>query len=79
MLTNQRNELVGCNQESYRIDKSKQPQNDKARQPIGVSEREKVFQNSIGIHEIETCLSPASQSFNAQYPIEQSLRLVRPR
>src|SRR5436189_6263456 len=42
-LTNERDELVGCDQKCDCIDKSKQPQNDKPRQPIGISQREKPF------------------------------------
>ncbi len=43
MLANERDELVGCDQKCDCIDKSKQSQNDKPRQPIGISQRKKLF------------------------------------
>ena len=43
MLANQRDELVCRDQECDCIDKSKQSQNDKPRQPIGISQREEPF------------------------------------
>ena len=43
MLANQWNELVRRDQKCDCIDKSKQSQNDKPRQPIGISQLRKVF------------------------------------
>ena len=43
MLANERDELVGCNQKCNCVHNSKQSQNDKARQPIGISQREETL------------------------------------
>ena len=43
MLANEWDELVGRDQKCNYVDKSKQSQNDKPRQPIGISQREESF------------------------------------
>src|ERR1051325_5125515 len=43
MLANERDELVGGDEECDCIDKPEQSQNDESRQPIGISQREKSF------------------------------------
>ena len=43
MLANEWDELVRCNQKCNGIDKSKQPQDDKSGQPVGISQRKELF------------------------------------
>ena len=43
MVANKWDELVSRDQKRNCVDKSKQSQNDKARQPIGISQREESF------------------------------------
>ena len=43
MLANEWDELVGRDQKCNCVDKAKQSQNDKPRQPIGISQREEPF------------------------------------
>src|SRR5262249_26724487 len=50
MLANERDELVGCDQKCNYIDKPKQSQNDKSRQPIRISQRGKTLKHVLVIH-----------------------------
>src|SRR5438128_7782984 len=45
MLPNQWDELLRSNQKRHRINKTKQPQNDESRQPIGISRGEELLNN----------------------------------
>ena len=62
MLANEWDELVGRDQKSNCVDKSKQSQNDKPRQPIGISERKKLF------GEISQIMRRHAKTSNAEHP-----------
>src|SRR5262249_22220874 len=64
MLANQRNELVGCDQKCDCVDKPQQAQDDKSRQPVGISQREKTLKCILVIH-----LSAGQQTSNVEHPI----------
>ena len=56
MLANQGDELIGCDQKCNCIDKSKQSQNDKSRQPIGIPSCEESLENASLLLILEFCL-----------------------
>jgi hypothetical protein len=47
VLPDQRNELLRGNQERNRVNKTEQPQNNKARQPVRISASEKLSKDII--------------------------------
>jgi hypothetical protein len=61
MLTDQRNELLRSYEKCNRVNKPEQPQNDKPRQPIRISAREKLSEKIAVIHPV----SCAKKTFNA--------------
>src|ERR1700758_575575 len=50
MLANERDDLVGCDQKCNCVDKPKQSQNEKPRQPIRISQREKTLNYILVVH-----------------------------
>ena len=62
MFANQWNQLVCRDQECNCIDKSKQSQNDKPRQPIGISELKKL------LDEISQIMRHHAKTSNAKHP-----------
>src|SRR4029077_12681653 len=68
MLANQRDELVGCDQECNCIDKPKQSQNNKPRQPIGISKREETLKHILVIH-----LLSEEETLNVEYRMKLAI------
>src|SRR5262249_2568601 len=66
MLANQWNELLCRNQKRDSINKTEQPQDDEARQPIRISSGEKFLENSLTASHFEVLLSRARM--NIQRP-----------
>src|SRR6266542_1833193 len=66
MLAHQGDELLGGNEKRNRINETQQSQNNKSRQPIGVSACEKLIEDVLVIHGIDIGVR-VPQSFNAQH------------
>ena len=73
MLANQRNELVCCDQKCDCIDKSKQSQNDKSRQPIGISQLRKIFGECL------RCWSSRNLLSSTRTELQRSTRINNPK
>jgi hypothetical protein len=68
MLANQRNQLVCRDQKCDRIYKPNQSQNDKPRQPIGISKREETRKNILVIH-----LLSEEETLNVEYRLKLAI------
>ena len=66
MLAHQGDELLGGNEKRNRINETQQSQNNKSRQPIGVSACEKLVEDAFVIHGIDIG-ERVPQRFNAQH------------
>src|SRR4029077_187958 len=68
MLANERDELVGGDEKCDCIDKSKQSQNDKPRQPIGISQREEALKHILVIHPLSE-----EETLNVEYRMKLAI------
>src|SRR2546430_4388071 len=68
MLPNQRNQLLRSYQKSDCVNKTKQPQNYKTRQPIGISQCKETLKRILVIH-----LSPRQQISNVEHAMKLAI------
>ena len=68
MLANQRDDLLCRDQECDCIYKPNQSQNDKPRQPIGISKREETRKNILVIH-----LLSEEETLNVEYRLKLAI------
>src|SRR5436305_10292624 len=68
MLPNERNQLLRRYHKSDCVNKTKQPQNYKARQPIGISQCKETLKRILLIH-----LSPRQQVSNFEYAMKLAI------
>ena len=72
VLANERHQLIGRDQKRHRIHKTEQPQNDKPREPVGISESKKLFREALVVNRETLFLSAAK----IQRPTLNAQRLI---